>query len=474
MEVKENSQAYPNKVSPMEIGVLILILGTLPLLLMDVVPNPIFEDDAFFYWVSAIRTVESGFPTFDGYEPTNGFHWLWYFIVTFTALIISQLGISTLTVKACFLLVPSLIVWGIIFKGLFIGILPLALISALFVGFSMETALAGLFLGLSLTKLLNKRSPVPWLTLAMLVRIDLISAAICLLPLLKKREVLFLFCGIFLAVLSSMVINYILVGELFTVSSQIKALNTPKTLSKIFANVIENASSYGNIFRYFLSFSLSLGAIYLYFKCYREKIKFIIFEIVLISANSFLFLHSLISSMRDWYFAPTIIALLIIVSYMAFGVPEQKKKLTWPYFSLAFIGMSLICLYSIKFYSSWNSTRVFHEDACASLVNERVFVFDGSGSLAWNLYDCGTVTNGDGLVNSHNYAREVRGRKRYVQYIKENNISLYIVNTFDIPDNCLLRDVCIDPDNIKVLARAKTGSYYSSYRLVRILDLDKL
>lgn len=464
-----------NIISPSLVGLYIMLLSVLTLLSLDIVPNPIFEDDAFFYWISALRTVESGFPTFDGYEPTNGFHWFWYMILTTSAFLADKLGFSTLTAKAFFLIVPSLLVWSIIFRKLYVGFMPLALITAFFVGFTMETSLAGLFLGIAYTELLKKRSPVIWLSLAILVRIDLVIAALVLVPLLNKRENLHLFFGILFAIASSLLVNYLLVGEFFTVSSQIKSLGASKTISGYLSTFVFNTSSYGNMYRYLLAMSLNSLAYYLYTKYFRTQIKFNAFTILLISANCFLIAHSFISSMRDWYFAPTIISLLVIVSFLLFKYEVDNIVKTWPYvLFVSILGSCLLIIYSFRFYPSWSSTKTFHTDACRVLENQRIFVHDGSGSLAWNLYHCGKVTNGDGLVNSHTYFREVVAKQQYIEYIKENNISFYITNNADIADNCLLKDVCVDPQNIKVLARAQSGSYFASYRLVQILDLKSL
>lgn len=470
-----NSNGYhkPNFVSPRELLIIfsILVLGILTLFSLEFGPNPIFEDDAFFYWVSALRTIEHGFPTFDGYEPTNGFHWLWYFTLTCSALFAQLSGVSTLTSNAIFLLLPSLVLWTIVFRNMHSSLIFLALVSALFIGFTMETALAGLLLGIGLLKILKNKSPLIWLTLAMLARVDLILAIGVILPLLAKRHLVLLLSGAIFSVLVSMTVNYLLVGEFFSVSSELKAGSAINSASGYLSNLWSNVSSYGNLYRYLIVLVLNIVLIILHIK-YSKGTKNVVFFAVVFAANTFLIAHSLVSSMRDWYFAPTIIALLLLTSSYIAPISEKvRAKLVLLLNCTAFMGVALLLAYTVMFYPSWVSGKEFYKEACDVLDGERVFVYDGSGKLAWNLYDCAEVTNGDGLVNSHKYMREILKHGRFIEYLEENRIRFYITNNKGSPFNCPVGNVCFDDSRVKLRARSEGGSILTSYQLVEILGV---
>lgn len=457
-----------SKIRPLHFS-LVVLLGLITLSSLSLGPNPIFEDDAFFYWVSAIRTVEHGFPTFDGYEPTNGFHWAWFLVLASFAFISESIGVSTATTKAVFLILPSLIVWMSILLSVNKYLLFLTFTSAFFVGATMESSLAGLFLGIGLVNLAQRKSSALWFTLAMILRVDLIIAVSPALLILPRRQVIHVVGGMMLAVVSSLAVNYLLVGEFFTVSSEIKASNALKSLDAYVDNTIQNISSYGNLYRYFVVLVLNLFAVLIYARNFK-KLHLSNFLTIIFIANSFLIFHSVASSMRDWYFAPTIISLLLINSfYIAhLNLNVHSRVVSILHFA-ALTGLVLMAIYCVKYYQSWLSGIDFHRDTCVSINNERIFVYDGSGKLAWNLYACGTVTNGDGLVNSHAYLRNVKEDSLYLNYLQDNQIRFYITNNQSSRYNCPAPDSCFEPDDVVPRLRSWGGSELTTYTLVEIL-----
>ena len=447
----------------------VTLLGLVTISSLSLGPNPIFEDDVFFYWVSALRTVEFGFSTFDGHEPTNGFHWAWYVTLTLFAFLSQGIGESTLTTKAFFLLLPSLIIWIAIFSHVNKSLILLTLASSFFICSTMETSLAGLLLGIGLVNSAQKKSPVLWFTLAMLVRIDLIIAVIIALSALPRRQVISTIGGTILATAASITVNYLLVGEFFTVSSELKASGAIKSLEAYFYNALSNFSSYGNLYRYFVVFALNVLAIFLYVEK-TEKFQGLNFLITLLAANSFLIFHSLVSSIRDWYFAPTIISLLILNGlYIGHNKLDVRRRITILLNLTAIAGFLLLAVYSMQYYSSWVSGIDFRKNACAIVKNQRVFVYDGSGKLAWNLYDCATVTNGDGLVNSHAYLRNIIKNNDYLSYLRDNQIRFYINNSKKSSHNCPVPSSCFNATDVTTKLRSQGGSRLTTYTLVEVL-----
>ncbi len=449
----------------------ILVLGLLTLSTLSLGPNPIFEDDAFFYWVGALRTVETGFPTFDGFEQTSGFHWLWFTVLTFIAYISSIFSTSSLTIKSIFLIFPSLIVWGAVFRGMSLSVMSLALISALFVGFSMETAMAGLFFGIALLKMLENQSSRIWIFLAVLSRVDMLIPAFILTLIVTKKERLFLIFIISCAVFLSVIFNQIIFGEFFSISSEIKASRALNISAGYFANFLENFSSLGNIYRYSIVIFLNLNLYFLIIFGNRTHTRKLLKCLCLFLAiNSFLIFHTFFSILRDWYFAPSIISLLLLNNYYLKNASILISKLsTYAFNLLSVAGIILLISYSTYFASSWKSGNEFYKNACKILEGDRVFVYDGSGKLAWNLFKCASITNGDGLMNSHKYYNETIKNNNYKEYLKNNNIRFYITNVDNAEYYCPVENICFNNSEVRLRLQSTEGSKFTSYQLVEIL-----
>lgn len=64
------------------IGIVFLLLFIYPLTLGDPQIRACYEDDFYYYLKTAINFIELGFPTFDGEIATNGYHPLWFLIIS--------------------------------------------------------------------------------------------------------------------------------------------------------------------------------------------------------------------------------------------------------------------------------------------------------------------------------------------------------------------------------------------------------
>lgn len=64
------------------IGIVFILLFIYPLTLGDPQIRACYEDDFYYYLETAINFIELGFPTFDGEIATNGYHPLWFLIIS--------------------------------------------------------------------------------------------------------------------------------------------------------------------------------------------------------------------------------------------------------------------------------------------------------------------------------------------------------------------------------------------------------
>jgi hypothetical protein len=174
--------------------------------------------------------------------------------------------------------------------------------------------------------------------------------------------------------------------------------------------------------------------------------------------------------MRDWYFAPTFICLIVLISaYWPSNLKKEKAIIIVACNTLASIGLALLCAYAYINIDSWRSGSIFFDEACREISDERVFAYDGAGKISWQLYGCGTVTNGDGLVNSHDYFENVLAKNDFKEYLFINNIRYYIKNSKNTPYNCIVRGVCFAEKDVSLRVNSKGGSQLTDYQLVEIV-----
>ncbi len=229
----------------------------------------------------------------------------------------------------------------------------------------------------------------------------LIMRAGMIWPLVKRRSAYLLLRRLAFAGIAVMAVNCLMVGEYFSSSSEVKAGGAVKSLFSYIFTLAVNLVSPGNLYRYLIVLALNAVLIFLYVK-YVDNTRKLTFFTVMFAANAFMLAHSVLSHMRDWYFAPTIISLLVLTSsHIHLASDRIKTRIAIGLNGVAIIGVGLLVAYAVTYYPAWQSRKKFYDEACEILDGERVFAYDGSGKLAWTLYSCANSTNGDGLVNSH-------------------------------------------------------------------------
>jgi len=149
---------------------------------------------------------------------------------------------------------------------------------------------------------------------------------------------------------------------------------------------------------------------------------------------SFLVFHTFFGDARDWYFTPTGVSLIFIVDKFL-----SKNKLNINIKSLinffiiviTFIQLSASLGYFLNEYKNTLLSSEFIKETKKILPNKsKVYVFDGSGYLSWNLLPEINVINGDGLVNSHAYYKMITQKRTdlFLNYLRNKKIEYYITN----------------------------------------------
>ncbi len=407
-------------------------------------PTGLFEDDTYFYYTITYNSLIKGFITFDGINSTNGFHPLWMFLLFICGLPLKLIGIYNPSIYGFIFNLFSVFIWYLIFFNLRnILVQFLAFSFSLLSGLGMEGGLAGLIIIQIFKSYFNEEyQSKNWLFFPLvLTRIDLsITAFFLSLKKIKFKTFWEIkpFLIILLAIFSTFLLNLIIDGSIFSISSILKS--SEGNLHPPIINVLNNLNQgIGNYVRYTFVFTICAILFYLIFiskklpNIFNRKIPNTYTTLYLCASSlSFLIFHTIFGDVRDWYFAPTGISLIFLLDNFLNTKEFQEKK---------FIIFILVLLLSLMLTSSFgylikernNSllAKDFTNQVTNSIPsNSRIYVVDGSGYLGWALLPNLNVINGDGLVNSFSYYNMIKqGRvDLFFDYLKTNKIEYYITN----------------------------------------------
>ena len=159
---------------------------------------------------------------------------------------------------------------------------------------------------------------------------------------------------------------------------------------------------------------------------------------VLAAPAVFVLFHLIANNVINyWYFVPA--AYVHVWYFLRFG-PRFQSRWGWA-------GRAAIFLLSVLFLFKWvvdsrirdpqiQWAREFVEEVKLKVpTNEPIYQIDASGWVGW--FSERKVVNGDGLVNTREYARRLR-EKRLQGYLREEGIHYVIQNTY--PEDDLLID----------------------------------
>ena len=407
---------------------LILLISATQAFLGTGMPNFFYEDDSYFY-LQIARNISQGFgSTFDGINPTNGYHPLWMWVVTIIAFASSIFTQSKLALLFFVTLLSNTIVFTIAFKLIknpFLKVMAIA--SAYYCGFTMEAILLALIAVLFVNEAIkiapNVRTLSALAFIFPLIRIDtayipiLVSAYLFAIQSnINFKSAITIVVMAALGALINISFQKILFGELYTVSSYMKAsgLNT----LRLYDQLLHNYLSFGNLLR-FLVLGIT-GFVIAKTKGVKSHY-FIIFSIF----TSFVFVHGILSYLRDWYFAVSIFAGIAITDGLFKGAAPKIVD-------MANAGVSIILVFAGGYYIQAHATDIKETRKFISSVNEkvgsdqRIFQIDGSGYTGYWLN--AHVVNGDGLVNSFEYAKKLK-RNQLKTYVADNKICYLLRNS---------------------------------------------
>ena len=389
------------------------------------------EDDGYFYSQIAYNAGVHGRVSFDGIHPTDGFHLLWGYLLAAVSWL-TALASDSKTVHLYLHCAVTVAVLGICGDRFGRSWTDRALLVALGMtgALPFETPLLALFYLCFMTAASSRgfegRSwPLVLFPLLMvLTRIDaapmaIVGAGVLLVhrrPRDFGRVVIGLVCGIVL----QLVLMKALGGEWFSVSSTLKASRVgplelpgvPPYLGRFVVLLVLGGVSGAAVVRH-ARWTRDVGPLFLW-----------------LGAVAFTASHFVFSLLRPWYYVP---AFLVMVVALLWTQASETARTRWRVaHALAVVGAAAIAFVaieaanSVRYRGESRRVRDFIEEVRRLVpATEPIYQVDGAGYTGF--FTERRVVNGDGLVNTHEYARRLLAND-LAGYLDEEGISYIITN----------------------------------------------
>ena len=405
-------------------------------------PLSFMADDSYFYSQIAYNIGVNKFSSFDGLNLTSGYHILWMLIISLISFMMSFFT----DVKETHLIAHISVYFIILFfflKFYSKTFLDLFILSGIVVsGYILMENLVVIFLLFIIFSEISKfqkNKKFSYLLilsffLIPLARIDAIILVgfIPLILLIKTKEKFYflLLTSLSIGVIFNFLIFYVVAGEIYSVSSYVKMnQNITNTMEhRIVKNVFyTNMMPLG-----WLSAKVRGYFLLLFFLIYVTKILFLkkkqsdLFLGYFIGLYVYFFIQLFFNYIDTWYYSVMFGSLFILLNLSSF-----KNK--WENITKLLFFLFIILLFLGKFYNSFKhyETRNDYIDEIKQISNfipknSKIYQYDISGHLGF--FSDVTVINGDGLVNSFEYANDLLN-KNLSNYLFQNNIC-YVTDLF--------------------------------------------
>lgn len=402
------------------------------------------EDDSWFYAQIAYSWPRSGFATFDGIHETSGFHLLWGAILACVSWCVSLFSDDKVVHATAYISVYILIVQGVVDLATAriqrrAWILLPAFCTLIFCAFLMETALLTLVL-LHVGRLLDELEEGPsqglrWrraLLGCTCVLVPLCRLDATLIPLIwgaldrRRLTALPVLLGSTAGALMQLGAMRTLFGHWFSVSSMLKV---SYAIGGTSAPVGETLNV-GTVYRVGLALALSLAAAFS-LKHHAEKSRRVRCG-ALVAVVCFSLGHIVLGSARSWYFLPLYGICWWIMSAPAFSTTTTRRQLSL----LIASRMAIVLVVGSVVWKGYRyvasqkaSNRSWNfVEHVAELVPQNGLIYEIDASGFPGYWSNRNVINGDGLVNSYTYARQLSLGK-LDRYLEEEGICWLIVTS---------------------------------------------
>mgnify|MGYP006961544306 FL=1 len=423
-----------------------LVLAAFALNAASVFPNGFVEDDGYFYSRIAYNIGVHGLSSFDGVSVTSGYHLLWGWLlaaISWTVGLVTPLiAVHLFAHLAAFYSLILLASWEAARRPVAaVAVAALLLTSSAL----METGLLALLLAILFRSFLaedDERAPVPIpmvlpAGLVPLVRIDaaVIMAVLVLYLLIRRRR-----AGIVLAlaVATGCVAQFALMkgifGEFYSVSSFLKvSADTHDT--GLIAHIRDNIfASSGQLAR-FGCLALLLACCLVTITGAETREQMMRRTAVVASVLAFFMPLLVLVDVRSWYFVVPFLG-LVVVACQPFRTGRERSGTSWDLaLGLAALFLALNLAGRVQYYAGFRADQLASAELIRAIhlsvpAAARIYQIDGSGFVGY--FADRTLINGDGLVNSYDYARRLRSGS-LGGYLEEMDVCYLVTNVAEPP-----------------------------------------
>jgi hypothetical protein len=447
---------------------LVLGLGTYPL--VSQMPAGLIPDDGYFYATIARHIATDHFSSFDGIHPTDGYHQLWEYLLAGVAFLLQPLHPSRTGLLQSFLIADFVLLLA---SAWLAGrnVLERIFVFLCLVGcqFLMEGHLLALLIACVAIGLLRSKIQEPplWVYLCCgLIPLARIDATVIPLGIAigigfgKQRWQAVKLAGwSALGVGVHFVLMLLLHHHLFSVSSAIKSGAASLGL-RIFANLGQRTPTLPiplepqGVFVVLLA----VVSLVLLLRSPQSASKPVLVGLWLGTAL-FTFAHLCFSDVHPWYYAAAFVGFPVVFIWCRPAVKFDRFVLCGA--APAFLLVAALCAKAVTNRKEAGPVREFVARVNEfDSANQPIYMVDGSGY--WGYWADAPVINGDGLVNSHEYAARLK-KNDLADYLAENHTSLVMTNKALSPDEPLvdIGGLRVGQDQaVKVLTKAENGRYF--------------
>jgi hypothetical protein len=404
-------------------------------------PNGLVEDDGYFYSQIAYNIAQSRMSSFDGVTTTSGYHLLWCGILALSSSMLSLITASKavsifvhLAIYLSFVLFAARVATDRLWLAL--GLAALILTSSMM----MEVGLLAFLLAILFRRFLtdDEWHNSPDVLLAAfavpITRIDstvIVAVMLMYLFVRQRRSATVLATAALAGVVVHLAVMGTAFGHLTSVSSYLK-VTTAHGLAAPWDSIRDNVfRGFGQQYRFLLLLlllTLSLVSIV------RAKTRAIAWRrVAVVAAVMAFFLPLLVTlDVRGWYFVPPFLGLFMVADAATRdeGAPCLVRRALSAFCALVLL-MQIAgrISYALNYKNDQaNSADLIAHAQALVPPSGRIYQTDGSGFFGFFLGR--TVINGDGLVNSYDYAtRLINGALS--SYLEEMNICFILTNWAD-------------------------------------------
>lgn len=409
------------------------------------------HDDSFYYLKTALNFSQGKGSTFDGINKTNGYHPLYFWIVSFYFFIINLFAtinpellfrfVCLLHLFLIYLIVllinkiikihsdddrytilKKLLVFSLLFGLILIRdvgteahivVVLIFLIYYLLVSIKLEDFKNIFFLGTLVFFLLLARTDLVLTFFMPLLVYKIFTKGIK--EIFSKYFIIIILA--FISVFSILLYNYLIAGSILSVSSLLANTFPNIVLIDNLRSLITNFGDYITFLKFIVLVVLLVISIYLFNKNEKKSVNdgYIVSILLAVGGLLFCFQHLLFNryGLRSWYMVvPSCSIILLTINIL----PKVKKEYVIKLITLLVLFVVLSYFLAIRLLNNKFKYVYKYSKEIEKITseNDKIFQIDFSGIVSF--FSSRKIINGDGLINSY----------EYYQYLKKNNISDYL------------------------------------------------